>query len=72
MRQTRIYQTDVEFKLSYSFTDLQLKSPLSLIFAVMVADWGFISGLLKIIALVGGWLEARREKEIRILSLLLC
>ena len=56
-------QTGVSLNVLYSCTDVALKSGISLVIAVLVADWAFISTFLTIVVFVGAFLETRGKGD---------
>jgi hypothetical protein len=59
----QINATDVELKLLYSCTDLQLKSSEGLVISIIVADWALITSLYAIALFIGGWWTQRKSED---------
>jgi hypothetical protein len=56
-------QTDVSLDLPYTCSDVQLKSPITLVISVIVANFALIGLFYAVARLIGSWWNARKHKE---------
>src|SRR5277367_277479 len=59
--ETRLEPIETTLLRSYTCSNRQIKSPLDLIIAVLVADYALIMGAYKIILFITGWLQKRKD-----------
>jgi hypothetical protein len=55
----RMNETTTSLEVLYTCSDLKLKSPISFIISVLIADWGFISSMIAIVMFFLGVWKAR-------------
>lgn len=59
--ETRLQPIQTTLLRSYTCSNRQIKPPLDLIIAVLVADYALIMGAYKIVLFITGWLQRRKD-----------
>ena len=67
----QLQPVDAAFNIPYSCTETKLKTPLSLIISVLVADYTFINPAIGFIVIFGAWYQGKRNPRDGTLLLLL-